>query len=112
VFVVSGSMVHSGSRQAACVCHAVGLIRRSPPARAQADKELPGTVVAKVLESMDVHGRLTLDQFLAIVEVWPPRDILSAAPCFCLCMATPAPHAANASAARLLRRRCRWDACA
>ena len=35
----------------------------------QADKELPGVVVSKVLESMDVHGRLTLDQFLAIVDV-------------------------------------------
>ena len=25
-------------------------------------------MVSKVLENMDVHGRLTLDQFLAIVE--------------------------------------------
>ena len=38
-------------------------------APAQADKELSGSVVSKVLENMDVHGRLTLDQFLAIVEV-------------------------------------------
>ena len=36
---------------------------------AQADHELSGSVVSKVLESMDVHGRLTLEEFLAIADV-------------------------------------------
>lgn len=35
----------------------------------QADHELRGSVVSKVLDSMDVHGRLTLDDFLAIADV-------------------------------------------
>jgi len=38
-----------------------------------AKRELPGDVVAKVLEAMDVHGRLTLDQFIAIAEVCAGR---------------------------------------
>ncbi|BDA48562.1 hypothetical protein COCOBI_12-2420 [Coccomyxa sp. Obi] len=33
-----------------------------------AHRELPGDVVAKVLEAMDIHGRLTLDQFISIAE--------------------------------------------
>lgn len=35
----------------------------------KAEHELSGSVVSKVLDAMDVHGRLTLDQFLAIAEV-------------------------------------------
>lgn len=35
----------------------------------QADHELSGSVVAKVLDSMDVHGRLTLEDFVAIADV-------------------------------------------
>lgn len=38
-----------------------------------AKRELPGDVVAKVLEAMDVHGRLNLDQFIAIAEVCAGR---------------------------------------
>ncbi|CAL5223981.1 g6593 [Coccomyxa viridis] len=34
----------------------------------KADHELAGSVVSKVLESMDVHGRLTLEEFLAIAD--------------------------------------------
>lgn len=34
-----------------------------------AKRELPGDVVSKVLDAMDIHGRLTLDQFISIVEV-------------------------------------------
>ncbi|EIE27629.1 hypothetical protein COCSUDRAFT_55621 [Coccomyxa subellipsoidea C-169] len=33
-----------------------------------AKRELPGDVVSKVLEAMDIHGRLTLDQFINIAE--------------------------------------------
>jgi len=36
---------------------------------AQAHHELSGSMVSKVLESMDVHGRLTLEEFLAIADV-------------------------------------------
>ena len=47
----------------------------------QADHELSGSVVSKVLEAMDVHGRLTLDEFLAIADVsaWlpDPQSIMS-----------------------------------
>lgn len=35
----------------------------------KADHELSGPVVGKVLDSMDVHGRLTLEEFLAIADV-------------------------------------------
>ncbi len=38
-----------------------------------AKRELPGDVVSKVLEAMDIHGRLTLDQFINIAEVGLPR---------------------------------------
>lgn len=35
----------------------------------KAHHELSGSIVSKVLESMDVHGRLTLEEFLAIADV-------------------------------------------
>ena len=38
----------------------------------KADHELSGSVVSKVLDSMDVHGRLTLEEFLAIADVSLP----------------------------------------
>ena len=40
----------------------------------QADHELSGSVVSKVLDSMDVHGRLTLEEFLAIADVSAWQD--------------------------------------
>ena len=38
----------------------------------KANHELSGSVVSMVLESMDVHGRLTLEEFLAIADVSSP----------------------------------------
>ena len=38
----------------------------------KANHELSGSVVSKTLESMDVHGRLTLEEFLAIADVSSP----------------------------------------
>jgi hypothetical protein len=53
----------------------------------RAEHELSGAVVSKVLESMDIHGRLTLDQFLAIVEVRSWRHASTGLPSFtCGCI--------------------------
>ena len=38
----------------------------------KAKHELSGSMVSKVLDSMDVHGRLTLEEFLAIADVSSP----------------------------------------